>query len=50
VASCRQELRPRIEALIETGASKFVVMPPGKPSDWNSETEAQADNLLPLQN
>ena len=49
VASSRQELRPRIEAFIETGASKFVVMPLGEPPNWAEEIEALADDLLPLQ-
>ena len=49
VASSRQELRPKIEAFIETGASKFVVMPLGEPPDWEAEIEALADDLLPLQ-
>lgn len=49
VASSRQELRPKIEAFIKTGASKFVVMPLGEPSDWKAEIEALADDLLPLQ-
>lgn len=50
VASSRQELRPKIEAFIETGASKFVVMPLGEPPSWEEEIEALADDLLPLQN
>lgn len=42
-------MRSRIEAFIETGASKFVVMPMGEPPDWEAEVEALADDLLPLQ-
>ena len=49
VASNRQELRSKIEAFIETGASKFVVMPLGEPPNWPEEIEALADDLLPLQ-
>ena len=49
VASSRQELRSRIEAFIETGASKFVVMPLGEPPDWEAEIEALAADLLPMQ-
>ncbi|MCY3576828.1 MAG: TIGR03854 family LLM class F420-dependent oxidoreductase, partial [bacterium] len=49
VASSRRELKSRIEAFIETGASKFVVMPLGEPSNWEEEIEALADDLLPLQ-
>ncbi len=49
VASSRQELRTRIEAFIETGASKFVVMPLGEPLDWEAEIEALAADLLPMQ-
>ena len=50
VASSRKELRPKIEAFIETGASKFVVMPLGEPPNWPEEIEALAADLLPLQN
>ena len=49
VASNRQELRSKIEAFIETGASKFVVMPLGEPPNWAEEVEALADDLLPMQ-
>ncbi|WP_420619085.1 LLM class flavin-dependent oxidoreductase [Candidatus Poriferisocius sp.] len=49
VAPNRQELRSKIEAFIENGASKFVVMPLGEPPDWKAEIEALADDLLPLQ-
>ncbi|MCY3576310.1 MAG: TIGR03854 family LLM class F420-dependent oxidoreductase [bacterium] len=49
VASNRQELRAKIEAFIETGASKFVVMPLGEPPDWEEEIEALATDLLPMQ-
>ncbi|WP_419923647.1 LLM class flavin-dependent oxidoreductase [Candidatus Poriferisocius sp.] len=49
VASSRRELRSRIEAFIETGASKFVVMPLGEPPHWGEEIEALADDLLALQ-
>ena len=49
VASSRTELRSRIEAFIETGASKFVVMPLGETPDWEEEVEALAADLLPLQ-
>ena len=49
VASSRQELGPRIEAFMETGASKFVVMPLGEPPDWEAEIEALATDLLPMQ-
>ena len=50
VVSSRKELRPKIEAFIETGASEFVVMPLGEPPDWKTEIEALAADLLPLQN
>ena len=49
VASNRWELRSKIEAFIETGASKFVVMPLGEPPNWAEEVEALADDLLGLQ-
>ena len=49
VAPSRQEVRSRIEALIEAGASKFVVMPLGEPLDWEEEIEALAADLLAMQ-
>ena len=49
VASSREELRSKIKAFIEAGASKFVVMPLGEPPDWEAELEALANDLLPLQ-
>ncbi len=33
-------LRARLQAFIEVGASKFVVMPLDEPADWRSELEA----------
>ncbi len=49
VASDRRELPARIEAFIEAGASKFVVMPLDDPPDWSEELEALAADLLVLQ-
>ncbi|WP_420638800.1 TIGR03854 family LLM class F420-dependent oxidoreductase [Candidatus Poriferisocius sp.] len=49
VASNRRELRPKIEAFIEAGASKFVVMPLDEPPHWEAELEALGADLLPLQ-
>jgi len=49
VATNHHELRSKIEAFIETGASKFVVMPLGEPTDWEAEIEALAADLLPMQ-
>ncbi|MCY4037038.1 MAG: TIGR03854 family LLM class F420-dependent oxidoreductase [bacterium] len=49
VAPDRRELRSKIEAFIEAGASKFVVMPLGEPADWEEEIGALADDLLALQ-
>jgi probable F420-dependent oxidoreductase len=43
-------LRAQLEAFIEAGASKFVVLPAGEPQDWTSHLEELATELLPLQN
>ena len=45
-----EELRDRIEAFCDVGASKFVVVPIDEPADWDTELAALADSLLPLQN
>ena len=44
------QVRERIEAFIEVGASKFVVLPYGPVPDWTAELEAMAERLLPLEN
>ncbi len=38
-----------IEAMVATGASKFVVLPLTDPGDWTAELEAIAATLLPRQ-
>jgi len=43
-------LRARLEAMIDVGASKFVVVPIGEPDDWDTELETVAAELMPLQN
>lgn len=45
----RAELAGRIEAFVEAGASKFVVMPFTEPAVWTAELEALAEVVLPLQ-
>ena len=42
-------LRSVLEAMIDAGASKFVVLPLVEPDDWTTELEALADGLFPLQ-
>lgn len=49
-AQGRDDLRHRIEAFIEVGASKFVVVPFDEPEDWTEELEALAADLMPLEN
>jgi probable F420-dependent oxidoreductase len=43
-------LRKTLEAMIEVGASKFVVLPFVEPDDWTEELERVAATLFPLQN
>ncbi len=45
-------LRERLEAMIEVGASKFVVVPLGEPDHdgWTTELEQVAAELKPLEN
>jgi probable F420-dependent oxidoreductase len=43
-------LRARIESFIEAGASKFVVVPLAEPADWDTDLEAVASVLKPLEN
>ncbi|MBA2609585.1 MAG: LLM class flavin-dependent oxidoreductase [Actinobacteria bacterium] len=43
-------LRAQLEAFIERGFSKLVVVPAGEPPSWTDELEALAQVLLPLQN
>jgi probable F420-dependent oxidoreductase len=42
-------LRARLEAFVEAGASKFVVIPLAEPGDWEAELEAVAATLKPLE-
>ena len=41
--------RRRLEAFIEAGASKFVLVPAFAPDDWTEELERVASDVLPLQ-
>ncbi len=41
-------VRRRLEAFVEAGASKFVVVPITDPPDWHDELAALADAVLPL--
>jgi hypothetical protein len=43
-------LRRQLEAFIERGFSKLVVVPVGDPPSWSEELEALAAAVLPLQN
>jgi probable F420-dependent oxidoreductase len=49
VATSKSQLRERIAAYVDAGASKFVVVPAVAARDWTEELEALADDLLPLQ-
>ena len=49
IATSRAQLRERIEAYVDAGASKFVVVPAVAAPDWTEELEALAAELLPLQ-
>ena len=42
-------VRDRVEAFLEAGASKFVLMPAFAPEDWSEELGRVADEVLPLQ-
>lgn len=43
-------IKEKLEAFIEVGASKFVILPISEPDDWTAELEALAETLLPLEN
>ena len=43
-------LRRQLEAFVERGFSKLVVVPAGDPPSWTEELEQLADAVLPLQN
>jgi probable F420-dependent oxidoreductase len=49
IATDRSQLRDRIAAFVDAGASKFVVFPYGPVRDWTAELEALAADLLPLE-
>lgn len=42
-------LAPRIEAFVEVGVSKFVLVPFGAPTSWDAELAEVADTVLDLQ-
>ncbi len=43
-------LRRQLEAFVERGFSKLVVVPAGDPASWSEELESLAETVLPLQN
>jgi probable F420-dependent oxidoreductase len=49
VPSGLDAVRARVEELVGTGASKFVVVPITDPPDWHDELTAMAEWLLPLE-
>lgn len=49
IATSKTQLRERIEAYIDAGASKFVLFPFGPVADMTAELETLAADLLPLQ-
>lgn len=44
-----EALRARLEAFVEVGASKFVVLPLEEPASWSDELAALADAVRPLE-
>ena len=49
VADDPARLPAMLEAFVDAGASKFVVMPFSEPDDWTAEVESLAEIVLPLQ-
>jgi probable F420-dependent oxidoreductase len=49
IAAGLDDLASRIEAFIQVGASKFVVVPLAEPSSWEAHLRDVAQTLLPLQ-
>lgn len=49
VADGVKAMRDHIEAFVEAGASKFVVVPLAEPDDWDAYLAELADVVLPLQ-
>jgi probable F420-dependent oxidoreductase len=49
VAVDTKALRDKVEAFVEAGASKFVVVPLAEPPDWDPYLEELAEVVLPLQ-
>jgi probable F420-dependent oxidoreductase len=49
IAAGLTDLRVKLERFLETGASKFVVVPLTEPADWADELARVADELMPLQ-
>lgn len=43
-------LRAQLEAFVERGFSKLVVVPAGEPASWREELEALAEGVLVIQN
>jgi probable F420-dependent oxidoreductase len=43
-------LRAQLEAFVERGFTKLVVVPAGEPPSWEDELEALAAEILPIQN
>ena len=49
IPSGHEGLVQRLKEMIDVGASKFVVLPIVEPDDWETELDALADAVLPLQ-
>ncbi len=49
VAESKDRLPAMLEAFVDAGASKFVVMPFTEPDDWATELDHLAEVVLPLQ-
>jgi probable F420-dependent oxidoreductase len=49
VATSHERIGELIDAYVDVGASKFVLLPFGEPDDWGRELELLADAVLPRQ-
>lgn len=50
VIATKENIVERLEAFVEVGASKFVIVPTTEPSDWPAELAQMAELVLPLEN
>lgn len=50
VVATRDSIVERLQAFVEVGASKFVIVPIEEPTDWTRELNDMAELVLPLEN